>query len=435
MKAIGLDIGTTTICVVLLDGETGVVLESITVANNTFLNSNHAYEKIQDVDFILYKATTIIQQLIKIHGHIDSIGATGQMHGILYVNKEGNVISPLYTWQDGRGDLLYTQDETYAQYLTKKTGYNMSSGFGLTTHFYNICNDLVPKGASTICTISDYVVMKIVNEKTPVMSPSNAASLGCFKLKDNVFDFESLKKVNINCDILPSIKQGYELVGKTKECIPVSVAIGDNQGSVLGSVQDMQNTVLVNVGTGSQVSVGVKGYQENRTSTDIELRPCVGHDFILVGSSLCGGRSYAMLEGFFRKVMMLTPVNTCTSLYDEMDKAMSEETLSEIPLIMDTKFSGTRENPTERGSISNIDIHNFTPVNMMAGMLQGIASELFNLYAKICKIKEIKATVLVGSGNGIRRNKHLQRIFEVLFQLQLKQAREFLSGLTGYVPK
>lgn len=49
MKAIGLDIGTTTICAVVLDGETGNFLKSITVANDTFLNSNHAYERIQDV--------------------------------------------------------------------------------------------------------------------------------------------------------------------------------------------------------------------------------------------------------------------------------------------------------------------------------------------------------------------------------------------------
>ena len=127
MKAIGLDIGTTTICVVVLDGETGDVVESRTVANDTFLNSNHAYEKTQDADCILVKVNEIIQQLIETHGHINCIGVTGQMHGILYVNKEGNAISPLYTWQDSRGDLLYTSEETYAQYLTKKTGYNMAS--------------------------------------------------------------------------------------------------------------------------------------------------------------------------------------------------------------------------------------------------------------------------------------------------------------------
>lgn len=420
MKAIGLDIGTTTICAVVLDGATGNVLESKTVANDTFLNSNHTYEKIQDADLILCKATKIIQQLIENHEHIDSIGVTGQMHGIVYVNQDGNAISPLYTWQDGRGNLLYTQEDTYAQYLTKRTGYTMSTGFGLTTHFYNLCNDLVPKGAAAICTISDYMAMKMGNEVNPIMSLSNAASLGCFKLNEKVFDFEALKKVDINCNVLPKIKQGYDLVGKTKEGIPVSVAIGDNQSSVLGSVNDMQNTVLVNVGTGSQISVGISGCLYTKSYTDLELRPCVGDDFIFVGSTLCGGRSYAMLEDFFRKVMMLTSDNTCTSIYDVMDKAMSEEKISEAELIISTRFSGTRENPTERGSISNIDIHNFTPVNMMFGILKGIARELFDLYDKICKIRKMEATILVGSGNGIRRNKHLQIIFEELFKLKLK---------------
>lgn len=420
MKAIGLDIGTTTICAVVLDGETGDVLESKTVANDTFLNSKHAYEKIQDADRILYKVTTMIQQLMEVNKDISCIGITGQMHGILYVNQEGNAVSPLYTWQDGRGDLLYAKEDTYAQYLTKETGYHMASGFGLTTHFYNLCNNSIPEGASTICTIGDYIAMRIVNKTTQIMSLSNAASLGCFKLKEKVFDFEALKKVNINGDILPIIKQGYDIVGKTKEGIPVSVAIGDNQASVLGAVQDIQNTVLVNVGTGSQVSMGVSDYQDNQSCIDIQLRPCVGDDFILVGSSLCGGRAYAILESFFRKVMMLTSDNPCTFLYEAMDKAISEETVSGSPLIISTRFSGTRENPKERGSISNIDIHNFTPVNLIVGTLQEIARELFNLYEKMYEIKQVKATTLVGSGNGIRRNKHLQRMFEELFNLKLR---------------
>jgi len=420
MRAIGLDIGTTTICGVAIHGETGDVLESRTVDNDTFLESYNAYEKMQDVDLILCKVTTILEELMKDNKNINSIGVTGQMHGILYVNKEGNAVSPLYTWQDGRGDLLYTKEETYAQYLTKKTGYHMASGFGLTTHFYNMCNNLVPEETSTICTIGDYIVMKLANEIIPFMSPSNAASLGCYNLKNKRFDFEALKMVNIYCDIFPTIKQGCELANKTKEGIYVSVAIGDNQASVLGSVKDIQSTVLVNVGTGSQVSVGTLGYLDNQSCLDIELRPSVGDDFILVGASLCGGRAYAMLESFFRKVMMLTSDDNCVSFYDVMDKAMSKETVSENPLIIATSFSGTRENPLERGSISNIDINNFTPSNMIAGTLKAVASELFNLYNKMCEIKQVKATTLVGSGNGIRKNKHLQRILEELFHLELR---------------
>ena len=35
---------------------------------------------------------------------VEAIGVTGQMHGILYLDGEGNAVSPLYTWQDARGD-------------------------------------------------------------------------------------------------------------------------------------------------------------------------------------------------------------------------------------------------------------------------------------------------------------------------------------------
>lgn len=39
MKAIGLDLGTTTISTIVIDGNTGIVLETITKDNNSFINS------------------------------------------------------------------------------------------------------------------------------------------------------------------------------------------------------------------------------------------------------------------------------------------------------------------------------------------------------------------------------------------------------------
>ena len=29
---------------------------------------------------------------------VEKIGLTGQMHGIVYIDKEGTCVSPLYTW-------------------------------------------------------------------------------------------------------------------------------------------------------------------------------------------------------------------------------------------------------------------------------------------------------------------------------------------------
>ena len=81
--------------------------------------------------------------------------------------------------------------------------------------------------------------------------------------------------------------------------MPVMGSIGDNQASLFGSVRDLKDTVLLNVGTGSQVSLVTERFIE--CSGSVELRPCTENSYILVGASLCGGRAYAMLEQFYRE--------------------------------------------------------------------------------------------------------------------------------------
>ena len=57
------------------------------------------------------------------------------------------------------------------------------------------------------------------------------------------------------------------------------------------------NKILVNFGTGSQISAIIKEYDE---ISDCEVRPYFDNKYLLVGSALCGGKAYAVLEKFFR---------------------------------------------------------------------------------------------------------------------------------------
>ena len=94
MKAIGLDIGTTSICGILADIHSGAVKKSITLPNDSGLSSPDAWEKIQSPLRILETVHIILSKLMC--DGVVSIGVTGQMHGILYVDAEGNAVSPLY---------------------------------------------------------------------------------------------------------------------------------------------------------------------------------------------------------------------------------------------------------------------------------------------------------------------------------------------------
>src|SRR5204862_82147 len=64
-------------------------------------------------------------------------------------------------------------------------------------------------------------------------------------------------------------------------------------------VGDRDDTVLVNVGTGGQVSVWS---DEFRYDPMLETRPFPGGGYLLACVGLCGGRSYAALERFYRQV-------------------------------------------------------------------------------------------------------------------------------------
>lgn len=91
MNVIGLDLGTTTLSAVVMNAETGLVMETINIPNTAALPSAHAWESLQDADGIAALALRMIDQLKSRHA-ISAIGIDCQMHGILYVNERGNAI-------------------------------------------------------------------------------------------------------------------------------------------------------------------------------------------------------------------------------------------------------------------------------------------------------------------------------------------------------
>lgn len=432
MKALGLDIGTTTISAVVVGMEEREILKAYTIPNGSFIKTDLPWEKIQDPDKIMQKALGLLEEILQEHQDIGVIGLTGQMHGIVYLDENGKHISPLYTWQDGRGnipvekilsedpvpeDALSEAGRSICGILEEEYGVKAHTGYGLVTHLYNCRNNLVPEGAAKVCTIMDYLGMRLTGRRTPLMHSSNAASLGLYDAKKNGFRADILQKAGADADILPEVTDDFISVGSYKG-IPVSAAIGDNQASFLGSVENAADSVLVNMGTGGQISVLSDTYF---TAKGIEARPFVKGHYLLAGSSLCGGRAYALLEHFFRSYAEVAGI-TGVDHYSVMGKILDEKNDGE-KLKVNTTFSGTREKPEKRGSIKNIGTENFTPKALIGGVLEGMAEELYKMYRKIEKGLAGPKTRMVASGNGIRKNRHLQEVMSEKFGMGLELAK------------
>lgn len=416
MHVMGIDIGTTTISIVLVDTDSGELVGRKTVANDSFCAGEFPESRVQDPEKIWALTCAAVQELTEKYGKPCGIGMTGQMHGMLYVDSDGKAVSPLYTWQDGSGGIVLEDGQTCVQYLKERAG-NAAAGYGITTHCYLQRTGRIPKEAVKMVTISDYIAMRLTGTKEAVISADMAASWGCFDLARGEFYLHSLKDADVDVSYLPEICRKERIVGRTPEGIPVICSVGDNQASVLGTVQNMQDTVLVNIGTGSQVSMGTSGYLE--CGGNIELRPCPPQGYIMAGSSLCGGRAYAMLEQFYREVSG----GQTGDLYGLMLK-QAEEFLQRFgkdrAWKMDTAFSGTRKDPLRRGKAEGIDTENFHPGAMTVGMIAGILEELYEYYEEMCRISGKHARQMVGSGNGLRKNPLMRRMAEERFGMTMK---------------
>lgn len=410
MKVLGLDIGTTTISAVVV--ENGAVLSALTLENGAFLETPNPWEKIQDPNHIRATALQAVETLLAQHPDTQRIGITGQMHGILYLDATGTPVSPLYIWQDGRGDQPYDRQETYAQHVSRITGYPAATGYGMVTHWYNLQNGLVPASATQLCTIHDYIAMLLSGNTVALTEASDAASLGLFDVEKGCFDQDALKKAGIDPAMVPKLAE-TPCIGHFRGSIPVYIPIGDNQASFLGATGGKTDAMLVNMGTGGQFSVYTEHFLE---CPGLETRPFPG-GFLLVGSSLCGGRAYALLESFLRQTAKAMTGSTPNSCYDAMNTLLSSGCPEDLPTVVPL-FQGTRQDPTLRGSITGLNTENFTPRHLIWAMLQGMTAELHDMYLRFLAAGGAPA-VLIGSGNGLRRNSHLQNCFSRMFGQKL----------------
>ena len=412
MYLIGLDIGTTSISAIIYSLKAKKIEKSVTISNDSFISSQKKGEFIQSPQRILELGKKIIDEFIDEYSDIKAIGVTGQMHGIVYYDENGRPVSPLYTWQDRRGEEILSTGRSACEEIFNLTGYSVPSGYGFATHYYNMKNDLVPKSAKGLCTIHDLVVMNLCGLTKSIMHSSDGASLGLYNLENNNFDTKALKTIGIEESFLPKITIGEEIAGYYRG-IPVGVALGDNQASFLGSVSDIEEGLLINVGTGSQVSC-VTPYRKDVNLC--EIRPFVLGKYLAVGCALCGGRAYSILEKFFRSYSEFLGIKGVEQ-YSVMEKIVSNIDADDV-LKVNTSFSGSRQNPNLCGNIDNINTQNFTPANLILGFINGILKELFDMSLQADVNHNCKK--LIGSGNGIRKNKVMIKQAEKMFNNDLK---------------
>lgn len=426
MFLLGLDAGTTTISGVLLNIETEVVECIVSVEHEAAFSSDNPDLSIQDPEKILRTARRVKEQLLQEARRrggdraVSAMSVTGQVHGILYIDKEGRSLSPLYTWQDLRGRKNHpAAGVSWSAWATERTGYVLPTGYGFLTHVINRHEMEVPGAAAGVSTILGYVTMRLADAPTPSLEYTDAQSLGLFDLKRLCFDAHALELLGISERYVPTSVPAGTLIGKTEEGIPVYAAVGDNQAGFIGAVRGNLNDLVVNVGTSAQISACLPTvpaealeYPHAGWFDELEIRPFPGKRYVITGASLSGGSSYRLLEQLFREICRKYTNIDPGNIFDLMNEIPYDRMPSSLRLDVRSQFLGTRKDPETRGAISNIGRYNLTHDYLVEGFLRGIAEEVARYYRQIIPLLDATPHRVVGVGNALRRNPLLKRILE-----------------------
>ena len=409
---IGLDIGSTTISAVAIDAESHEERECITIKHQATQPTERAWEHIQDADRLVDQGRRIIETLSLRYGSVAGIGLTGQMHGILYVDATGKAVSPFYTWQDRRAGVPEPDGSSLIDALNSVLQPPIREGYGLATHLWNVRHGCVPETARWITTISGYMAMRLTGLSTPpALHPSEAASLGFYDLKTNCQELQRLWELGGDPSMLPRVDSENDVAGYTAEGVPVFCGLGDNQASFLGAVMDTDHDVLLNIGTGSQITRKLNHYT---AGSECEIRPFTEYGYIAVGSGLCGGRAYELLERFIRSCLGLAGKDV-DSVYEQMTAILDRSTKTDLRF--DTTFCGTRQMPHQRASITNLSPNNFTAEDFVRAVLRGVVEELYSYFQELVRLSDIPIRRVYCSGNLVRLTPAILSIVEDVFQL------------------
>lgn len=414
----GVDIGTTCIALAIIDVHAKRVVDSCARPHQATLAKDKSDEHCQDPEKIYQQLLAILADYERRYGIPQAIGISGQMHGILYIDRHGRAVSPLYTWLDHRAERHPTRGEpNYLAEIEQRSGWKIASGYGLATHYAHTRAGTVPANAHSLGTIMDWCTMRLRGAMEPITASSCAASIGFYLPSvagGDQFDMTALSVLQCSPIRLPRVVPDGVVLGKRSDGVPIAAPIGDNQASFIGSAADLRNSLLVNIGTSSQVSRAVplahlaSEPPDQRLANVVEYRPFVDNCQLLVGSCLAGGNSLELLIDLLAEGYRLYSDKEPADKYAVLARNASNSSPANSAerLVIDTRFSGTRSNPNRRGAIGNISTANFTVANCISALFTGLIDELYQVWGEM---PSSSFNILIGSGGALRRNYALQR--------------------------
>lgn len=420
---VGFDFGTTSLSAIVINLNNKKIEKELCYTTHAYLPFEDTRKKEQSLTILSGLFYKMLDDIHTTDGiQIISYGFTGQMHGIIGLNCNNEAVTNLVTWQDKSGSIILPSGKSLLEEVQSCTDEALAEGYGIIT-LYKWINHEKRTDIVSFCTVADYFAGQLAKAPANLMDATNAHSVGLFDIQMLNWNRSTIRKLNLEQIRFPEITSGPHIIGYMNpeaENRPVACSIGDNQASFLGSVVNPSVSILLNAGTGTQLSCLIKKeeisiYKKYADGFETQLRPYNKDSFLLATSFINGGSVYKSLFNFFREVgsELLGMKNLDeASLWKQMEVAGQSAFEAENQLQISPLLDGQRKDLSIRGSISGLSVSNFHPGYFVAGFLNGLAEHYkTGFFPEL----EKRTKYICGSGNGLKRNALFRKSIEKTF--------------------
>lgn len=259
MYYIGIDLGTSSAKGILAD-KSGRILKEASVEYPVFY-PHEGWSEQNPCDWLdaAKKILTLLSD--GINNEIMGVSFGGQMHGLVMLDKNDNVIRPAILWNDGRSQKQtdYLNNEIGKKQLTSLTANIAFAGFTAPKILWVKENE--PENFRRIAKImlpKDYVAYML----TGVFSSdySDASGMLLLDVENKCWSEEMCRICSVKPEWLPRLFESYEVTGKLKEeyNLPnaiVTAGAGDNAAAAVGTGTVANGSCNISLGTSGTIFI------------------------------------------------------------------------------------------------------------------------------------------------------------------------------------
>ena len=208
---------------------------------------------------------------------VRGISFGGQMHGLVVLDKDDNVIRPCILWNDGRTEkqTKYLNEVIGKEKLSEYTGNIAFAGFTAPKILWIKENE--PENFAKIAKImlpKDYLAYKLSGSFCT--DYSDASGMLLLDVKNRRWSQKMCDVCGISVQILPKLYESYEVVGTLKkeiaeelglsEGVKIIAGAGDNAAAAVGTGVVGEGGCNISLGTSGTLFVSATEYKEDKVN-------------------------------------------------------------------------------------------------------------------------------------------------------------------------